>query len=247
MPPVTPSVRWLAEAPRRPRDVALGTFDGVHLGHRRVIAQAGTVLTFSPHPRAVIGEAPPLLQDFERKLELFGELGVEEVVLIPFDRETAAMSPAAFVNEILVESLVVARVSVGENFHFGSRGAGTVADLVADRRFQTRVEPLLTVEGEAISSSRIRNLVEAGLMDRAARLLGDPFEVRCGLGPAAGGRRRLLWPEGVVQPHAGCYRVALRPALGEPVPAEVRFGVDGAWLLEQAPLPAVWEPLSVRF
>src|SRR3954468_8272747 len=108
-----PEVSWVGSLSARPRNAAIGTFDGVHLGHRRVIAGADTVITFSPHPRAVVGQAPPLLQDLERKIDVLGRLGVAEIVLIPFDRELAAMSPADFVDRILVEALGVERLAVG--------------------------------------------------------------------------------------------------------------------------------------
>lgn len=243
----TPSVQWLAEASRRPRRIALGNFDGLHLGHRRVISQAETVVTFSPHPRAVVGEAPLLLQDFHRKVELLGHLGVSEVVLIPFDRQLASTSPADFVTRILVEALSVTRVSVGANFHFGRKGAGGVGDLKADRRFETHVEPLLVRGGEAVSSSRIRRLIEDGEVAAAARLLGDPFEVHCGLEGAGDGRVRVVWPEGIVRPRPGTYRATVRPGLGDLVPAEVEVATDGVWLLRSSPMPEVRAPLSVAF
>lgn len=240
-----PSVRWLADAPPRSRHVALGSFDGVHLGHRRVIASADTVVTFSPHPRAVVGEAPVLLQDFDRKVELLGHLGVSEVVLIPFDRQLAAMSPSEFVTRVLVDALSVERVSVGANFRFGRRGAGTVADLVADRRLQTRVEPLLTLDGEVVSSTRIRALIEAGAVEAAARLLGDPFEIHCSVERVDDGRVRIVWPEGIVEPRLGTYRASFRPSLGDAVPAEVAVSADGIWLHRSDLLPDDSAPHSV--
>jgi riboflavin kinase/FMN adenylyltransferase len=204
--------------PARPRNVAIGTFDGVHHGHRKVIADADAVVTFSPHPRAVVGQAPPLLQDLERKIEVLGSLGVGEIVLIPFDRELAAMSPADFIERILVRTLGVTRLAVGANFHFGSRGAGSVADLIADPRFETRVEPLFVLEGDVVSSTRIRDLIAAGEIEGASRLLGDQLRFRCLVAPDGGeGAACLHWPTGLVRPAAGTYAATLEGPDGAPV------------------------------
>ncbi len=135
----------LTEAEPRPRRVAVGTFDGVHLGHREVIAGADTVLTFDPHPMGVVspGHEPPLLTTLERKHELISSLGVAELVVIPFDASFAAQSPQAFIDEVLVGRLGATHVSVGENFRFGAKAKGDTALLEADARFETRVVPLL--------------------------------------------------------------------------------------------------------
>lgn len=219
-----PEVRWLGSVSPRARSAAIGTFDGVHLGHRRVIEGADTVITFTPHPRAVFGQAPPLLHDLERKIEVLGGLGVAEVVLIPFDRELAAMSPETFVDAVLVETLGVTRLAVGTNFHFGHRGAGGVADLLADQRFETRVEPLLVDAGEVVSSTRIRALVGAGDTLEARRLLGDPLEFRCLLVPQAGGESiALRWPTGLVRPAPGTFEAAVQGSEGPPVAVEVEI------------------------
>src|SRR5438046_6534854 len=116
-------VTWLPDARRRERDVAVGEFDGVHVGHRQVIEGAGTVLTFEPHPRAVVApeSAPKLLTTLAAKTELLAGLGVDELVVIPFDGSFAAQSPQEFIDHVLVERLGARRVSVGENFRFGHR------------------------------------------------------------------------------------------------------------------------------
>lgn len=167
----------LHEARPRPRRVAVGTFDGVHLGHRRVIAGSDTVLTFEPHPVAVVAPhaAPKLLTTLERKAALIGEQGVDEVVVIPFDREFAAQGAQAFIDEVLVERLGAERVAVGENFRFGHKAQGDTDLLRADGRFEVNVEPLLEVDGEVVSSSHIRGLVLGGAVEYADRLLGAPF------------------------------------------------------------------------
>jgi riboflavin kinase/FMN adenylyltransferase len=164
----------------RPRKVAVGEFDGVHLGHREVIAGSDTVLTFEPHPLQVVRPeaAPRLLTSFDVKTELIAGLGVEELVVIPFDQGFASQSPQEFIDQVLVESLVSTRVSVGENFRFGHRAAGDPDVLRADPRFETRVVPLVELDGEIVSSSHIRALVQAGEVEIAARMLGAPFQLR---------------------------------------------------------------------
>jgi len=182
-------VTKLADVEPRPRRVAVGEFDGVHLGHRRVISGSDTVLTFDPHPLQVIRPeaAPKLLTGFERKCELIAELGVRELVVIPFDHRFAAQTPAEFIDEVLVGRLRATRVAVGENFRFGHRAAGDPQTLIADGRFETRVVPLVEVEGEIVSSSHIRALVQAGEVELAGRMLGAPFELR---GEVVAGDRR---------------------------------------------------------
>ena len=158
------------------RAVAVGTFDGVHLGHARVIAGCDTVLTFDPHPRSVLGSggAPRLLTDAAGRRRRLAALGVREVVVIPFDRAWAALAPAAFVDEVLVRRLGSYAVSVGADFRFGARGLGEARTLQEDPRFVTTVTPLMTVDGGVVSSSRVRGLVAAGDVEQAARLLGRP-------------------------------------------------------------------------
>lgn len=167
----------LAETARRPRRVAVGTFDGVHRGHRAVIQGADTVLTFDPHPTSVIhpAAAPKLLTTVARKAELVGALGVSELVVIPFDATFARQEASAFIDEVLVGSLGAEEVAVGENFRFGHRAKGDPELLRRDQRFVTRVVNLLEVDGEVVSSSHIRGLIAGGAVGYAATLLGDPF------------------------------------------------------------------------
>jgi riboflavin kinase / FMN adenylyltransferase len=173
-------VTQLADVTPRPRRVAVGEFDGVHLGHREVIAGADTVLTFEPHPLSIVApaRAPRLITPLEVKAELVESLGVSELVVITFDEEFSARSPRAFVEEILVERLRATHVSVGENFRFGHDQIGDTGMLSADGRFDTRVVRLVEVEGEIVSSTHIRALIEAGEVDIAARFLGAPFQLR---------------------------------------------------------------------
>jgi len=170
----------LPDAEPRPRRVAVGEFDGVHLGHREVIRGSDTVLTFDPHPLQVIRPeaAPKLLTSLDAKAELIEALGVQELVVIPFDERFAQQSPQEFIDHVLLDRLRAERVSVGENFRFGHRAAGDPAMLQADGRFETCVVALVEVDGEVVSSSHIRGLVLAGEVELASRFLGGPFELR---------------------------------------------------------------------
>jgi riboflavin kinase/FMN adenylyltransferase len=182
-------ITQLPEAEPRPRRIAIGEFDGVHLGHREVIGGSDTVLTFEPHPLRVVRPeaAPKLLTSLDAKAELVEALGVQELVVIPFDDSFAHQSPQAFIDDVLVAKLNATHVSVGENFRFGHSATGDPAMLAADGRFQTRVVDLVEVDGEVISSSHIRALVLAGEVDLAARFLGAPFRLR---GTVVSGDRR---------------------------------------------------------
>ena len=167
------------------RSVAVGTFDGVHLGHREVIRGAQRVLTFDPHPVSVVApqHTPRLLTTLERKAELVACLGVEELIVIPFDAAFAQLSAAQFVDEVLVGALGAGQVTIGENFRFGHKAQGDPAMLQADERFTTVVRPLLEIGGEIVSSSHIRGLLLAGEIAESNRLLGSGFELS-GDGPA---------------------------------------------------------------
>lgn len=204
----------LADAQPRPRRLAVGEFDGVHLGHREVIAGNDTVLTFDPHPLAVIRPeaAPKLLMSLEAKIERIAQLGVRELVVIPFDQTFASQSAQEFIDQIVVGRLQATHVSVGENFRFGHRAAGDPALLAADDRFQTSVVKLVEVDGEIVSSSHIRALVLAGDVEHAARFLGYPFQLQ---GEVVTGDRRgrtlgfptanLVPDENLVCPGHGVY------------------------------------------
>jgi riboflavin kinase / FMN adenylyltransferase len=160
-----------------PRSVAIGTFDGVHLGHREVIRGSDTVLTFDPHPLSVIHPeaTPKLLNPFPVKRDLIERLGVEELVVIPFDKGFSEQSAEEFVQDVLIGRLGAERVSVGENFRFGKGAKGTADFLRSHEEFETRVTPLVEVAGETVSSTQIRGLVAAGEVKEAAEFLGGPF------------------------------------------------------------------------
>ena len=165
------------ELEQRPRAVAIGTFDGVHLGHRAVIRAAvdsgerPTVVTFHPHPREAFGHRVALLTTLERRLELLAECGVEDVLVVEFTPEVAGLAPEDFARDYL--GAIGAHVVVaGTGFRFGQERAGDI-ELLRSFGFDARQVPLV----EGISSTRIRQLAGAGEIEGAARLLGRPLEI----------------------------------------------------------------------
>jgi riboflavin kinase/FMN adenylyltransferase len=222
-------ITMLDDVQPRPRRVAVGEFDGVHLGHREVIAGSDTVLTFDPHPLQVVRPeaAPKLLTSLEHKAELIAGLGVQELVVIRFDQRFANQTPQEFIDQVLIGKLQATHVSVGENFRFGHRAAGDPALLEADGRFETRVVALVEVDGEVVSSSHIRGLVLAGEVELAARFLGSAFQLR---GEVVQGDRRgrtlgfptanLVPDDALVCPGHGVYA-----AYADGGPAAVSVGV----------------------
>ena len=174
---MTIQVTKLPDSDPRDRHVAIGVFDGVHKGHRAVIDGADTVLTFDPHPLTVIHPeaAPKLIMPFEVKRDVIDGLGVDELVVIPFDEEFMRIEAEEFVSEILLGRLEAKKVSVGENFRFGAKAKGDPEMLARHDEFETRIVPLVEVDGETVSSTRVRALVAAGEVDAAMRCLGAPF------------------------------------------------------------------------
>jgi riboflavin kinase/FMN adenylyltransferase len=170
-------VTSLPDGEPRARHVAIGTFDGVHLGHRAVIDDADTVLTFEPHPLSVIHPSalPKLIMPFQIKRDVIEGLGVEELVVIPFDKEFASIEAEDFISKVLLERLGAETVSIGENFRFGKKAKGDPEMLQARDEFETRVVPLVEVGDETVSSTRIRALLAAGEIDEANECLGAPF------------------------------------------------------------------------
>jgi riboflavin kinase/FMN adenylyltransferase len=194
-----------------PRAVAIGTFDGVHLGHRRVIDAARaaglptTVVTFDPHPRVALGNRVELLTTPARRVELLREHGVD-VHVVPFTSDLALSTPEEFVDEHL-RPLGATVVAAGENFRFG-RGRSGDLDTLEELGFDVRRVPLV----EGISSSRIRQLIAAGEVEGAAQLLGRPPEVEGTVvaGDARGGTlgyptANLAVPRDLVVPAFGIY------------------------------------------
>jgi riboflavin kinase/FMN adenylyltransferase len=178
---------------KSPTLVALGNFDGVHRGHQQVIQPVlsaaasapgtgcATVVTFRPHPQEFFtGESRPLLTPLDEKAAYLSRLGVEQLVLLPFDRALANLTPEQFVETILVQHLQARQISVGEDFCFGCKRSGTAKDLqaiAAPFNIQVQIIPLHTLDGERISSSAIRQALQAGDLTKANRLLGRPYSL----------------------------------------------------------------------
>jgi riboflavin kinase/FMN adenylyltransferase len=231
--------------PRAGRRVAIGHFDGVHVGHREVLREMDTVLTFDPHPFAITHPdiCPPLLMPLAARAEAAGALGVRELVVIPFDSTFARLPPQDFIDDVVVGVLGATEVSVGANFRFGHRAGGDVGTLRADGRFAVRVAALVEMEGEVVSSTRIRAMLGAGDVARAALLLGRPFCLHTTVAGSGGAR----WPRGgqavialsadarLLRPAAAVYLCRAGGALGLLV---VRPGAEGELLLVVPPAVA---------
>jgi riboflavin kinase/FMN adenylyltransferase len=226
---VSIQVTSLPDAEPRPRRVAIGTFDGVHPGHRAVIKGADTVLTFDPHPLEILhpAAAPKLIMPFAVKRDVIDGLGVDELVVIPFDRDFAKIDADGFIDHVLIERLGATHVSVGENFRFGARAKGDPAMLESRSEFETRIVPLVEVDGETVSSSRIRALIAAGDMALARRCLGAPVMVEGTVVTGDQRGRELGFPtanlvpeDGLVIPGHGVYA-----AFANGHPAAVNVGV----------------------
>ena len=211
------------------RRIAIGTFDGVHLGHREVIRGMDTVLTFEPHPLAVIHpEAlPKLVTSFAVKRDLIAGLDVEELVVIPFDRDFASRSAEQFAEDVLIGQLSATQVSVGENFRFGKGARGTPEFLDSYSEFETRVLPLVEVAGETVSSSHIRALVAAGEVAKASEFLGGPFMLEGEVVEGDQVGRDLGMPTANIVPHdsLACPGHGIYAAWAHGHPAAVNVGV----------------------
>ncbi|HTF10751.1 MAG TPA: FAD synthetase family protein [Asanoa sp.] len=218
--------------PRQRSVVAIGFFDGVHLGHRSVIAGCETVLTFDRHPISVLKPAcaPKLLMSLEERIATIGTLGVKEVALIPFDREWAALGAEAFVDRVLRQRLRPQSVAVGANFRFGAHARGSAEALRAQKGLQTRIAGLTIDDGQVVSSTRIRALVARGDVERAAQLMCGPLE-RTAIRDTGG--RLHVEPE-LAMPAVGRYQALIdgRPGVvgvdsgGNELSASVDQGAD---------------------
>ncbi len=177
------------------KSVAIGIFDGVHLGHQQILAEAAkygpvTVLTFDPHPTSVFApeRTPPALTSVKDRIDLLKANGAKEVVVLPFTKEFANLSPKEFIKDILENQLGATHVTVGSNFTFGHKAAGNVAYLKEHAHgFEVSAVHLEENRGSAISSSRIRALIIDGDVERANELLSRPFYLR---GPVIHGEKR---------------------------------------------------------
>jgi len=211
--------------------LAIGNFDGVHLGHAALLAEAraraarrggqSAVLTFTPHPARLFApeRAPPLIMSLERRLELCDEAGIDVAIVEPFTREFAAIDASVFVRQVLAEQLGARDAVVGYDFSFGRGRAGNAEMLGVFGSavgIEVAVIPPIAVDGVPCSSTRIRELVAAGDATAAAKLLGRPFELEGVVARGAGRGRGLGFPtanvaaEGELRPKLGIYAARAR-------------------------------------
>ena len=196
---------------RTPTALALGSFDGLHAGHRRVInavcqqpnGAVPTVVSFWPHPREVLHGDPRLRLDLpEEKLELLGPLGIEQLVLVPFDQALAQLSAEAFVQTMLLETLQARHIAVGANFRFGRGRQGTtqtLQTLCAAAGVRVTVVPILEDSNGAMSSSRIRSALTTGDLVSAQLLLGRPYRFSGRVVTGRGLGHTIGWPTANLQ------------------------------------------------
>src|SRR5258708_28479025 len=184
--------RRLTETPGDfgPCAITIGNFDGVHNGHRQIMRRVvsiarehgwkSSVMTFDPHPTKLVApaRAPRLLTTPEQRARLIEELGIEEILILPFTAEVAKLTPEEFVREILAGKLKARAVLVGDNFRFGNRAAGdakTLVELGGKYGFDVETTGAIAWRNRIISSSEIRGLIEAGDVARACRMLGRAY------------------------------------------------------------------------
>lgn len=239
---------WIAASPetiKTPTYVALGNFDGIHRGHRQVIQPIfaavppalATVVTFSPHPQVFFtGHQRLLLTPQAEKVDLLQAIGVEQLVLLPFNQTLASLTPEAFVDVVLVQQLGAKRVSVGQDFCFGRNRSGTTEDLqrIGNRLgIEVEIAQLHLCGGERISSSAIRRALSEGQVERANQLLGRPYRL---VGEVAHGQQlgrtigfptaNLNLPPEKFLPRQGVYSVWVSGAdLGGTLPGVMNIGM----------------------
>jgi len=227
--------------------IAIGNFDGVHAGHRALIARAraladahaarSVVLTFEPHPSAVLSPSggPPRLTSLARRLELLAAAGLDAVVVEPFTRELAGLAPDAFIDNVVLHALAARAIIVGYDFNYGHSRAGTTEALRAHAgRAGVEVEILSPVEvdGEVASSTRVRAHLRSGDLVGATRLLGRPWDVDgvvvhgAKRGRALGIPTANITPDGDLVVSAGIYAVTLQVEGSRPLPAVASLGTN---------------------
>lgn len=210
----------------KPTAVAIGNFDGVHLGHQKILSGVlrrahveelmTAVLTFHPHPTRVLrpAEAPPLLMTLEQRLATIEAMGLDAALVMRFDEELARLGPAEFVCRILKDTMNAQAVLVGENFRFGHRQAGDAKQLSqigSEVGLEVETVPSVVVDGVVVSSTAIRNALREGHVEEARRMLGRPFALEGEIRPGTGQGRKLvvptlnLWTEQELQPKNGVY------------------------------------------
>jgi len=199
---------WFGEN-RKPSAVTIGNFDGVHLGHRKILRSvldrahaenlASVVLTFYPHPARVLrpAEAPALLETLDQRLAAIGALGIDAALVAQFDAALAQLTPEEFVQRFLVDTMRAKAVLIGGNFRFGHRQSGDarlLADLGRRCGFDVEIVPPVTADGVVVSSTAIRSALRDGKVDEARRMLGRPFALAGKIQSGTGQGRKLVVP-----------------------------------------------------
>lgn len=257
---------------RTPRAVAIGNFDGVHLGHQALLratreraARAGAesaVLTFAPHPARLFApdKAPPLVMSLERRLELFAEAGIDLAVVEPFTRAFASVEAEAFVHDVLLRDLDARQVVVGYDFSFGRARTGhaeRLRELGTALGLDVEVVPPVQVEGVTCSSTKIRALVADGRTREAASYLGRPFEIEGRVVRGAARGRGLgfptanVAPDGELLPRIGIYAARARvldgPLAGERRKAALSVGRNTTFVAPETAAPLTVEAYLIDF
>ena len=211
--------------------LSVGNFDGLHLGHQKILRQVieraeaqeaiSGVITFDPHPMKVLrpGQAPPLVETISQRMERFAAMGLEAALVLRFDHALAALSPEEFVRGVLVEELKTAGVLVGQNFRFGHRQQGnveTLTELGQRFGFSVQIVEPVVIDGEFVSSSSVRSAIAEGRVAHAARLLGRPFALTGQIVRGAGRGASIVFPtlnlapEQELLPKVGVYATETR-------------------------------------
>jgi riboflavin kinase/FMN adenylyltransferase len=202
---------WIARLgeARKPTVVTIGNFDGVHLGHQKILAgvvdraraenATPAVLTFFPHPSRVLrpSQAPPLLMTLEQRLAAIAAAGIEAALVVQFDAQLAKVTPEDFAKRFVVDTLRARAVMVGGNFRFGHRQAGDVkllGELGRRSGFEEHIVPPVEIDGVIVSSSAVRQALAEGKVEEAAPLLGRPFALAGEIRPGTGQGRKLVVP-----------------------------------------------------
>jgi riboflavin kinase/FMN adenylyltransferase len=195
--------------------LSVGTFDGLHLGHQRILrtvverarqmSHLAAAVTFDPHPVRVLRpeKAPRMIETLEQRLRGFERMGLDAALVLRFDKALSLLSPEEFLQDILVDRLHVAAILVGQNFCFGHRGAGDVAMLSRygpSHGFQVEIVPPAEIGGKIVSSTNVRNAVSEGRVEDAERLLGRPFSLSGLIRTGEGRGRTILFPTLNLQP-----------------------------------------------
>jgi riboflavin kinase/FMN adenylyltransferase len=250
------------------RVLAIGVFDGVHVGHRAMLDLARSIavgrdlsvcaVTFDPHPRAVVAPPPPpLLCSVERRLELLRAAGADRIEIIHFDKDVASVGPTRFVDEWIADRYDAAAVVVGQNFRYGRAAAGTYETLKEDcakHGIDVATCPMLQVEGQVVSSTRVRSLIgDHGDVAAAAQLLTAPFQVA---GEVVVGAKRgrelgmptanLLIDSALLVPRDGVYG-GWATVRGERWPAAISVGTNPQFTSGDPDAPRVVEAHLIGF